>query len=262
MTWQGHLRAIASKYDEVIICCPPNHNDLYSDFATRILNYNSSTIKANMWMNEAHDKEGLHYFKALVTDEFSHNGDGQWLTPHDVWEPYLDKPKWEQLIAIRPQALIQFGEKDSHPGYNIIIHARNRDDWDSGFRNWAYAHCKKFVDAMPDVEMACVGTKEHALHIEGTVDLRDIKLDNLFNILRNSSVIVGPISGPTHLATLCGLPQVTWAVKQEHKDRVEKKWNPHNTPTSVFCSDDRVWKERIIWHPKVKEVVTEVEKYL
>lgn len=264
MTWQGHLRAIADQYDEVVVCCPPNHEALYTDFANAYVNYDPSTVKANMWHNEAHDDDALKFFKAMVAgdNEFRRNGDGMWLTPADVWRPYLDIPKWNQLIAIKPQKYIQFGDELAHIYCDIILHVRNRNDWDSGFRNWSYDHAKQFVDMLPNASITCIGTKEHALHIERTVDKRDIPLCELFHILRNSKVFVGPISGPTHLATLCGLPQVTWATKQEHKDRIERKWNPFNTPTSVFCSDDRIWRERINWHPEVSEVVKEVERFL
>lgn len=264
MTWQAHLRAIAPDYDEVIVCCPPNHTALYADFASTFVEYDPTTVKANMWMNEVHDDHALRFFKAMIKgeNEFSFNGDGRWMTPAEVWRPFLNKPKWEQLIAIKPQKFIEFGEKVAHSYCDIIIHARNRDDWDSGFRNWGHDHCKEFVDAMPDASIACIGTKDYALHIERTVDLRDKPLWELFNIMRNSKVFIGPISGPTHLATLCGLPQVTWATKEEHKDRIEKKWNPFDTPTSVFVSDDRVWRERINWHPPVEEIVEGAEKYL
>lgn len=257
MTWQAHLRAIAPKYDEVIICCPPNHSALYEDFAISCIEYDSTTVKANMWHNEAHDDVAMKYFHRVAN---SQNGD-RWLSPADVWQPYLRLPKWDQLIAVQPQKYIEFGERHD-VGYAVLIHARKRDDWDSGFRNWDREHCQKVMKALPSATIACIGTEKHALHIEGTVDLRDIPLDVLFDYMRSSKVLVGPISGPTHLATLCGLPQVTWATKREHKDRVEKKWNPFDTPTSVFVADDRVWRERINWHPEVDEVVKEVERYL
>jgi len=264
MTWQGYLRAIAPQYDQVIVCCPSNHTALYDDFASRIIAYDSSTVKANMWMNEAHDDDALRYFKAVVRgdNEFARTDDGAWMTPADVWRPFMDSPKWEQLIALKPQKYIRFGKEWAYDAYDVIIHARNRDDWDSSFRNWSAEHCKRFVDAMQGRKIACVGTKEHALHIDGTDDLRGVLLGGLLDVMANSKVFVGPISGPTHLATLCGLPQVTWATKQEHKDRIERKWNPFNTPTSVFVSDDRIWKDRINWHPEVEEVVEKVERYL
>lgn len=260
MTWQGHLRAIAPDYDEVIVCCPPNHEMMYMDFASWYVNYDPSTVKANMWMNESQDAAALKGFISTIGGEYVPSED-KLLTPSNVWQPYVGLNKWEQLIAIKPQKYIKFG-KPEDVGYNVIIHARNRVDWDSGFRNWKRKHCRAVVEALPNATIACIGTTEHALHIEGTIDLRDLPLDVLFNYMASSKVFVGPISGPTHLATLCGLPQVTWATKQEHKERIEKKWNPFDTPTSVICADDWVWKQRVPWHPEVSEITEKIGEYL
>jgi hypothetical protein len=256
MTWQAHLRAIAPDYDEVIVCCPENHTALYADFASEAYKCDpSNTVKANMWMNDGQDESALKEFM----EDSGYNGD-RLLTPAALWKPYIEKSRWDQLIAIKPQEFIEFGNNDT--GFDVIYHARKRDDWDSGFRNWKYNHCEKVLNDFDMSSVAAIGTKEHSIHIKGTHDLRDAPLSEVMDVLRSSNVFVGPISGPTHLATLCGLPQVTWATKQEHKERIEKKWNPFNTPTSVICSEDWVWKNRVNWHPEVEQVVERIGEYL
>jgi len=263
LTWQGHLRAIAPQYDQVIVCCQPNHTVLYDDFAYRCLEYDSSTVKANMWMNEAHDAEALAYFKMVYgVHEFSRGNGDKWLTPADTWKPYLKLPKWDQLIAIQPQKVIRFGTKGNHEGYDILYHARNRDDWDSGFRNWLPEHCYGVMQKFQGLMIAAIGLKDMAFHVQGTDDLRGISMGELADVLASSKVLLGPVSGPTHFAALCDIPQVVWVTKQEHAYRVKHKWNPFNGEVSIICADDKVWKERIPWTPSIEEIVTATNEVL
>jgi ADP-heptose:LPS heptosyltransferase len=75
--------------------------------------------------------------------------------------------------------------------------------------------------------------------------------------MANSTVLVGPSSGPVHLASLCGLPHVTWSPKNatgimSNKDRYERIWNPLKTPVTFIEGS---------WNPEVKEIVGAVRKY-
>lgn len=254
-TWQGHLRALAPQYDQVIVCCPRRNKVLYADFAYRCLEYDSSTVKANMWMNEAHDADALAYFKMVYgVHEFSRGNEDEWLTPADAWKPYMELPKWDQLIAIQPQKFIRFGTMGFRRGYDILYHARNRDDWDSGFRNWLPEHCFEVMQKFHGLKIAAIGLKDMAFHVEGTDDLRGISLDELADVLVSSKVLLGPVSGPTHFAALCNIPQVVWVTKQEHANRVKYKWNPFNAKVNIICADDKVWRERIPWTPSIEEI--------
>jgi len=239
---------------------------LYADFAElRCLELaqRSSTIKADMWMNEAHDAEALAYFKMVYgVHEFSRGNEDKWLTPADAWKPYMELPKWDQLIAIQPQKFIRFGTKGNHEGYDILYHARNRDDWDSGFRNWLPEHCLKVMRKFHGLKIAAIGLKDMAFHVEGTDDLRGISLGELADVLASSKVLLGPVSGPTHFAALCDIPQVVWVTKQEHAERVKHKWNPFNVKVNIICAEDKVWKERISWTPSVEEIIIATNEVL
>ena len=146
--------------------------------------------------------------------------------------------------------------------YDILYHARLRMDWDSGFRNWPGDKCSELLDRFKNKHIGCIGLKGSALHVEGTDDLRDIPLAQLIGIMSNSKVFVGPISGPCHLATLCGLPQATWATKAEHAQRVLNKWNPFGIEVKVITADDKVWKDRMPWTPAVQEIEDNIRSLL
>ncbi|KKL85153.1 hypothetical protein LCGC14_1957540, partial [marine sediment metagenome] len=138
--------------------------------------------------------------------------------------------------------------------YDILLIVRNTDKCNTGFRNWDYKDADHFAKTMYEqgYKIACVGLKESAHHIPYfTTDLRDLTLIDLCYIMHNKAkVIVGPQCGPIHLASLCGLQQVTWQTKQEHRIRVEKSWNPFFTAVKTICpKDDLHWKNRTMFKP-------------
>ncbi len=263
MIWQAHLRGISDRYDHITVCGPQGHFGMYEDFAQKYIDFKCDTTYANMWMNDKVEKEAIEYFHdAMGENENVLNAD--WITPRSVWEQYVGFDKAKLITAIQPRAFIQFGYASylNMLQFDILYHARYRTDWDSGFRNWPKDKCGKLLKQFPEKRIGCVGLNDSALHIEGTEDLRGMALSNLVNVMANSKVFVGPISGPTHLATLCGLPQVTWATKQEHADRVINKWNPFKTKVSVITADGSVWKNRTSWTPSTEEIEQNIRSLL
>lgn len=262
MCWQGHLRAIADDYDQVIVCGPTGHDAMY-EFADRYINYDAPTLKANMFMNHEVEADAEQEFSFYVGGhEFSNNGHIEWINPRKVWNDLLTKNKAILVNAIQPQKFRRFGNGGGD-GYDILYHARKRDDWDSSYRNWLPDDCKKVLHRFHGMKIGAIGRGDMAYHLGEHDDLREIPLAELTDIMARSKLLVGPISGPIHLATLCGLPQMTWAVKAEHADRVRNKWNPFNTKTEVICSpDDSIWHNRIKWTPPVDDIVAGMEKVL
>lgn len=260
MAWQGYLRAISDKYDEIVVCGPSGHAGLY-EFANKYISFDVPTLKANMWMNQPYQRKADKQVKMYIgPHEFSNNGHIEWISPTKKWDDLVSENKAILVNAIKPQRFKRFG--GDNDGYDILYHARNRDDWDSSYRNWYKKDVKRILSQFNGKKIGCIGKSDMAFNAGGD-DLRDVPLKELTSIMSNSKVLVGPISGPIHLATLCGLPQMTWAVKEEHVQRVKKTWNPFNTRVEVICSDsDDVWKNRESWLPKDEQIVGGIRKIL
>ena len=74
MAWQGYVRAMASEYDQVVVCGPSGHQGMY-EFADRYISYDAPTLKANMWMNQPVEGDAEEEFSFFVGGhEFSTNG--------------------------------------------------------------------------------------------------------------------------------------------------------------------------------------------
>ena len=104
-----------------------------------------------------------------------------------------------------------------------------------------------------DKKIACIGTSSKSGWIEGTEDLRDVPLDDLFGVISSSDCVFGPSSGPMHLASLCGCPHVVWGDQSKSLDRYSTTWNPLGTPV-LFLGDK-------LYHPSPQDVFTEFKNW-
>jgi len=136
----------------------------------------------------------------------------------------------------RPDHLVRyipFGTKQEGLGYDLLLHMRNRECRPKA--NWPLENWEKFRDAFASCRMASIGTREQAMALEGTEDLRDIPLDRVMDVMASSGAIVGPSSGPMHLASLCRLPHIVWGGLVNTKVRYMQTWNPFGTKL-VWCN--------------------------
>jgi hypothetical protein len=249
MNWQGYVRHKAKDYDEVIIGCKPGHEYIYSDFATDYVLFDYDLDEGNQWLNIPTT------IREAAIKAKKYSGCDCVLNPQTMWSD-IRSANVDYLLKLQPQKFVRYGRQVYDFPYDILIHARNRKNWDYSFRNWDATHALALVYMLKNdgYKIASIGTKQQAHHIEGTNDLRDERLENLVSIMNNAKLIISPISAPIHLASLCGLQQMTWATKQDHEIRVKDWWNVFNTAVDCITSPDIIWRQRIQWHPDVKEL--------
>lgn len=278
--WQGYLRKRAKDYKHVTVMCKTGHNFLYQDFANKIVNYDIGNDEEDMWRNRSTDSslgkiEQVQEYREIVVDS-----DYDLIKFDEYKTRWWDSEKWninQDIMSFnRWPSLTEIYIDDRYlsPIADILICVRNTGKCNTSFRNWpvhgTINHAKDFVKAMDNLGLTvgCIGKSISALHIDGTIDYRDVSLDDLTAIMSNSNVLVAPVSGTIHLASLCGLPQVTWATKNEHIDRIETSWNPFNTRVYSFRppiyngDKDGLWKNRLSYTPSVSELVEGVNSIL
>ncbi len=80
--------------------------------------------------------------------------------------------------------------------------------------------------------IGCIGGPDN-YHIPGTIDLRGKSLERQCSAIAGAKVVLGPSSGPMHLASLCKTPHVVWYNRPDQTSsyaRYRDHWNPFNTP--------------------------------
>ena len=252
--WHGFLRKLSERYDHTIIACRTGHDLLYIDFATEIVHYDPEHDETDMWKNRREDMEQLRHLHRYYT---AHLHTGVAVVHHDSYPTRW----WTEEVWNKRQDFELFGrmmgDASEAAGYDVLMIVRDTVKCDTGFRNWPLESARLFAKAMMHVglRVACVGKTGSAAHVDGTDDLRDMPLGALAQVMANSRVVVGPQCGPTHFATLCGLPQVCWQTCAEHAERVATSWNPFNIPVSTMASSDSRWKNRKLWLPPLESIV-------
>ena len=258
MTWIPYVRAKAKDYDYVIVGCKPGHEPLY-EFADEFRHLDYSGNKSEQWMNPPYQAEAN---KIGISNEFSLRCDR--LNPETVYS-YSMKTHAQWLTGLQPQEFKKYGGFSHLNLPEIVINIRNRTQHDSAFRNWDINHAREFVSHFEEKRIACIGSLEQSEMLEGCEDWRTHASGQiLVNVmLANAKVFISSINGATHLASLCGCPQVAWVTKQEHKERLETTWNPFDIPTKIFATEgDGYWVNRIQYQPPIEELVEAVKAFL
>lgn len=241
--WQAYVRAMAENFEETVIICRPNSRALYEDFATRFIDIDPNTGLADSFF--MHGLEMVSYTSDILRDNREIlNKKTSFFGPRRIGMPpythYSEEVDFKKF-KIKPK-YIKYG-KSKNKKYDYIFHIRNRELRKQD--NWSFDNWEKLLNLLTKngKTVACMGTKRQSGHIDGTSDLRDIPLGELFDILANCEAAFGPSSGPMHLASLCGTPHVVFStpsVTEKDKIRYIENWNPLKTRVLYLCEHGRV----------------------
>jgi hypothetical protein len=241
--WQAAVRQIAldGGYEHVIVASREGHACLYEDFCTeyRVINQDINPCEGR-FTTAGTDLVGLtqETFRGI---------------------PYLRAVCPAERLRGRPQKFVKFGTANPDKAYDVVFHARHiqvtaEEDMVPGHksikesRNWSEDKWRELAGrlAQSGHTTACIGSPAASKAVPYAIDWRGAPLDEVTDVLAGSKLIVGPSSGPIHLATLCECTQVVWG--SPHLElRYKETWNPFHTPVSFIPVDDS-------WDPAVKEI--------
>jgi len=255
-SWQAYCRAISRKYDKVVVISRPGNNFLYSDFCDDYLPFDppSSGIVDSHMNSAVQNFDVIQFMKTSIPQEELNTHDWNWLQPTKIGNPPYDH--WRTPVRIPgfgdvvPEYKLYRNTDTKH--VDIVIHARNRKIRE--IDNWTVDAWDELIKLFPkNISIACIGSKGESLHLDATHDARGYCLEQTVSILSNAKCIIGPSSGPMHLATLTGCPQIVWTSNpNQNFSRYKYCWNP-------FCVDVSMLKTNT---PKPTEVYALVEKYI
>lgn len=240
--WQGRVRYLADFYDEVIVGCREGSKYLYEDFATDFFFVDTGDCETENNLCHGYNFKPTAYITATST----------WEDPQKL-PFYIDNGV--PTIGMKKQKFIKYGNTEDYAVNKVIIHARNTNKCGTGDRDWPQYNWEELVKMISSkYEIISIGTKKESLHIEGTVDLRGAPLDKVCEEISTSKCIVGPSSGPIHLASLCGTSQIVWSGHSRNKYRYEELWNPHKAQV-IYLGDGG-------WQPSIGYVYKTVKQFL
>ena len=244
--WQGVIRALAEQYEHTTIVCLPGHQMLYQDFADEILEYSPQNFEPDCYHNIKGVTKDYPLPKDLVESKDLYIGPNTSVTAYNA---HLSRfsPAYEQKY-------VKYGvENFNTPKVDVIIHARNTNKHNTGYRNWDRQKWNQVVKylSLKGLVVGSMGTISSSLHIENTIDLRGLPLNDITSYLHSSKYVMGPSSGPLHLGALCGTDVVVWSGTETNTNRYLIDWNPHKV---------NVYYDHTSWDPSIDTVIKLINK--
>jgi len=234
MVWQGFIRKAAEEFDEVHGVCFEPFKHLYEDFTDKLY----FATPEERFTSPAHDtpKEVEKIIKELSAQEdVEVNVFDSRQTP-----PYWNHQEYAKYISYK---------EDVKKKYDAVLHLRqmkHREE-DNGDSNWNVDLVKELVKEGKKV--ALIGTSHGTQDIDLPVDkFYDKPLSEVINVINKSKVVIGPSSGPMHLAALCEAEIVVWS---------------HTTGDGLlqrYCSIWNPFKNKVnyLTKPTIKDIVGHV----
>lgn len=235
MCWQGFLRQLSDNYDHVTVCAPAQHEALYTDFADVFISHKLDNA-ADCWRGLDHKGE----MAKIKLELRALNG--------ELVEP-------TGLVPLNKQRFVKFGDATRvkfGAKFDVLIHARGT--FGKHKHGWSPAHCDQVVKLLQEsgVTVGAIGTRAHCP--DAVADYRNFPLQEVMHMMAAAKVVIGPSSGPLHLASLCGTRHVVWtdsrrwsAARCTNRQRYESVWNPLGTPCHII--------DQYGWMPPVNEVL-------
>lgn len=229
MQWQGFVRARKPFYESVHVLTYPGRDYLYE--GCHVHYHDIDLKKAGYWYGQF-SPEQAHRVAAARAAEIG-------LEDYDIFDTSLLCTRYHKILFWRQEFKL-FEETPVTPEIrDIAFHFRavNKAGPDDT-RNYSPAHAGELVRLCREggFSVICIGHPEYSLCPEGVEDFRSVDLRRTVAAISSVRVVSGEISGPLHLANLCGKPTVFFADGQWRIDFC-RGWNPFRVPLYVAADD-------------------------
>lgn len=234
---QGAVRKQGLGCDKVVVFTRPNRDFLYTDIpGIEIHHHNIKGEFTDHTIKSLFNPEALVAANAerdTLIESYRSNGD-------EVIEFVLTPAKDRFRLKF-----IQDGNQSyKRFGIYTVVHQRAKLYINDSERNYPIEEWSKIISGLRELgNVYAIGTKEEASCTDGCIDRRGLDLGSLTELLAGAAVVVGPSSGPMHLASFCGTPHVVWSDQRRWRtpERYERGWNPFNTPCVIIKQPNESW---------------------
>ena len=232
MEWRPYALSIARRYKEARFISAPGREVLYRPY--RFIGHDADLRLAGYGFGTAGAASERRIAFEIAASQGMQKDDFDLLIPTSLTGRFgqrLFKPVWtspqvtevELGRAVRSDIVFHFRDIQkegpderinlSPRSADLLVRACNSAGWTS----------------------ACIGDPRYAICPAGCIDLRSHDLFVAVAAIKQSSLFVGQLSGPAHLAHLVGKPVVTWA-NGEHRFKIFPSWNPHGAGLLVVST--------------------------
>jgi len=243
--WQGYIRNISQNYNKVIVISRKGHDFLYQDFCDEFIEFNPPKNSiVDSWRCSNIDKNEIKKIISRIPHDDS-------IYDFNIGFTLFADGKHNASNNFKNQKFIKYKSNTIYKEFDILIHPRNRKV--GGVRNWGKEKWQDLVNRLKDeYKIAMIGSNE-TYNLENVEDFRNIKIEDTVSLMNRTKLVVGPSSGPMHLASLSGAPHLVWSTSH-NKIRYKNLWNPFNTEIYFYDKED--------WNPKVENIINKIKEIL
>lgn len=229
------------------VICKPGHEGLYEDFATSITTHEVKGITKHdcelAWIDGVQVKKPAYESIVRAALEEPKKRIQPIICPTDMnytWPP--GRPP----LPIKAQVKYHKYGSSKRDDKLVALHARHCPDKQPE-RDWEKGNWSRLSEALlgEGYSLCSVGSKGGAKHVHGTEDMRGLSIKEEVEILSACQYIIGPSSGPLHLANHCGTPAAWWADGSKNLERYDKAWNPFGVKNICVSFED--WQPSVGW---------------
>jgi hypothetical protein len=222
MQWQGFVRALRPRYQQVHVLTYPGRDYLYEGCQ---VHYHDIDLKsAGYWYGRLSPAEARSMADAKAVEIG--------LTDYDVFDTSLLCTRYHKMLFWRQDFRLLNEPAAGGRIYDVAFHFR-------AVQKEGPDHAKNYDPALADelatlclakgLSVICVGHPDYSYCAKGCEDLRRVDLRESVAAICSVRVLAGENSGATHLANICGRPTILWANDQWRID-YSLRWNPFRVP--------------------------------
>jgi hypothetical protein len=229
MDWQPWVRAQVGRYEAVHVITYPGRDYLYPGCK---VHYHDVALETAGYK---HGRFSPAQLEAMARKKAAELG----LKKYDLMTALHLCTHYHQRFLL-PAKYKRLGQPCA-PGEmrDVAFHFRqvNKAGPDQS-RNYPLALCDRVVELCraQGLSFFCIGHPRYAYCPAGVEDRRTEDLAASVAALRSARLLAGELSGPMHLAQLCGTPILIWADGQWRLDNCER-WNVFRVPTYIVAND-------------------------
>jgi len=206
------------------VLCDSGQEFLFEDFATTVTPVHLDVTKRdcqNAWVGGGLMRQPRYL--DFVRTRFKGQPKRSIISPTDMpvnW-PAGECPRLKRAAHHR---YVVFDDSTSHQIAMHVRHHRGKQEE----RNWARENAEDVVATLRQsgYDVIAIGHPDHSICPLGAIDHRTVDVRTTCEELAKCLMVMGPSSGPLHLANYCDTAALWWSKNVKDVDRYGSHWNP------------------------------------
>jgi hypothetical protein len=228
MDWQAWVRGLRERYEKVHVITYPGRDFLYPGCQVHYHDIPLSSAGYKFGRFTPAQLEAMARAKAAELR----------LKDYDLLTPIAVCTRYHQRYLLPAKFELLRKPKESR-NYDMAFHFRAvKKEGPDQLRNYPTELCDRIAAwcQRQGYRICCIGHPRYSYCPAGVEDLRTEDLEASVEAVSSTHLVAGELSGPSHLAQLCGIPILIWAPDQWRIDNCNR-WNVFHVPTFVVAND-------------------------